>query len=125
MKIRILALTPLLLLGACGGAMTFEQATQARIGRVSDMGNQIARDATHRDPATICGPGMVLVDADVRYRSDTDTRYDERWGESHNRGSANLITPSNANGRLDIRTRQGARGDWKCEYLVPKQEKRR
>lgn len=117
MQYKLLALVPLSLLAACGGGATFEQVTQARIGRISDMGNQIAQDATHRDPATICPPGMVLVDANVRYRSDTDTRYDERWGESRSRGSANLVTPSNANGRLDIRTRQGARGDWKCEYL--------
>ena len=125
MKIRILALTPLLLLGACGGGATFEQATQARIGRISDMGNQIARDATHLNPATVCPQGMVLVDADARYTSDTDSRYRERWGESRSRGSANQVTPSNANGRLQIETRQEARGKWKCEYLVPQEQQRR
>jgi hypothetical protein len=129
MKIRFLALMPLMLLGACGGGATFEQVTQARIARISDMGNGIARDATHRDPATVCPPGMVLVDADARYRSDTDSRYRERHGDSRSyrgyRNGAGIVTPSNANGRLQIETRQEGQGRWKCEHLVPAEQPRR
>lgn len=125
MKIRFLALVPLCLLAACGGGATFEQVTQARIGRISDMGAQIGRDATHRNPATVCPQGMVLVDADARYRSDTDSNYRERWGDSRGRGSANTLTPNAANGRLQIETRQEAQGRWKCEYLVPQEQRRR
>jgi hypothetical protein len=125
MKIRILALVPLMLLGACGGGATFEQMTQARIARISDMGAQIGRDATHRDLATVCPQGMVLVDADARYRSDTDSRYRERWGDARGRGSANTLTPNAANGRLQIETSQQAQGKWKCEFLVPQEQRRR